>query len=295
MPLAAPPPSAPLPPAAAGRRLWPGGARDTLQGALAAWGLRQPAPLPYEAQFGAEMDQPRFDGQPRTWLMATTPRCGSHFLGHALWQTGCFGVPLEYLNRRNLPRWHARFRAPTVTGVFRALRRCRTSPTGWFGIKSHWSQYAPFADHRLFDVLGGVQRIVHVVRRDRLAQAISLTLAQQTGQWISGAPQTGAAVFDHAAIARNAAAIAAQNRAWRACLAAWPGSPVLRLAYEDMAADPAGSFGRVAAFLDPDIPVQPRAAARTERQATGLAQDWAARFRAGVRDGEAWILQAETV
>jgi LPS sulfotransferase NodH len=269
--------------------------RDTLQGALAAWGLRQPAPLPYEAQFGAEMDQPPFDGQPRCWLMATTPRCGSHFLGHALWQTGSFGVPLEYLNRRNLPRWHARFRVATVTGVFHALRRCRTSPTGWFGIKAHWSQYAPFAEHRLFGVLGGVQRVVHLVRRDRLAQAISLTLAQQTGQWISGARATGTAVFDHDAIARNAAAITAQNRAWRACLDGWTGSPVLRLAYEDMAADPAGSFARVAAFLDPAAAVQPQAAARTARQATGLAQDWAARFRAGLRDGEAWILQDETL
>jgi LPS sulfotransferase NodH len=137
--------------------------------ALIAYGLRKRGPRPYEAQFSPDMDMPLFRGVPRTYLIATTARCGSHFVGHALWQTGHFGVPLEYLNRGNLPAWHARFRTPTIGGVFRGLARHRTSSSGWFGLKAHWSQNRPYHGHRLFRIIGGIDRALFVLRRDLLA------------------------------------------------------------------------------------------------------------------------------
>jgi len=65
----------------------------------------RPAPHPYPEQFSPAMDRPPFYGRPRWYLIASTPRCGSHFLGHALIESGHFGVPLEYLHRGNLDHW----------------------------------------------------------------------------------------------------------------------------------------------------------------------------------------------
>ena len=35
-------------------------------------------------QFGSSYDYPCFESQPRTYLIASTPRSGSHYLGHKL-------------------------------------------------------------------------------------------------------------------------------------------------------------------------------------------------------------------
>ena len=49
----------------------------------------------YEGSF----DFPRRTASPeRTYLIATVPRTGSTWFSHLLWQTGCLGAPLEYLN-----------------------------------------------------------------------------------------------------------------------------------------------------------------------------------------------------
>jgi hypothetical protein len=99
---------------------------------------------PYPEQFSPRLDFPPYDGTPRLYLMATMPRCGSHFLGHTLHSTGQFGFPLEYLNRMNLDIWRARLKAVDDLSALESLLRIRTSPSGWFGLKAHWNQFSAF-------------------------------------------------------------------------------------------------------------------------------------------------------
>ena len=57
----------------------------------------------YEEQFDAALDT---GGVPaRTLIIASTPRSGSHMLGHSMIETGVMGRPFEYVAPRNLARW----------------------------------------------------------------------------------------------------------------------------------------------------------------------------------------------
>ena len=52
-----------------------------------------------ETGYEAKFDFPLTAGQPEiVYLLATVPRTGSTYLSHILWQTGCLGAPLEYVN-----------------------------------------------------------------------------------------------------------------------------------------------------------------------------------------------------
>ena len=220
----------------------------------------------YPEQFAADMDLAPFNGAPRIYLIASTPRCGSHFLGHALARTGHFGVPLEYLGDRNLTGWRARFGPEDDAAILRHLIACRTSPSGWFGIKAHWSQFERCADRALFAAHGGVDRTIFLYRRDLLAQAISYLRAAQSGQFISGAARQAEPRYDCARILARARSILSQNRAWSRYLREEFDNPVLTVVYEDLVADQPSGFAAIGQFLDPDCPMRPAPSARTAPQ-----------------------------
>ncbi|MGL4237186.1 hypothetical protein [Tabrizicola sp.] len=50
----------------------------------------------YQKQFSDELDQPPVLWPQTTVLIASTPRCGSHMLGHAMAGTGLLGVAISY-------------------------------------------------------------------------------------------------------------------------------------------------------------------------------------------------------
>lgn len=151
----------------------------------------------YGEQFSSQMDLPEFRSQHKTYLIASTPRCGSHFLGHGLMQLGVFGVPLEYLNGGNLRGWKIKFGLnKDLPELLMDIISRRTSPSGWFGIKAHWSQFSPHLRKGNLSAINPIERILFIYRRDLLGQAISYLKAQQTGIWISGAPRKGTENYD---------------------------------------------------------------------------------------------------
>jgi LPS sulfotransferase NodH len=249
----------------------------------------------YWDQFTPRYDFPDFVGTPRLYVIATTPRSGSHFLGHALWESGAFGAPLEYLHRKNFQRWQERSGADSPEAVFGWLARRRTSPSGWFGLKLMWRQFETWAEDGRLPFLQPVARVIHLYRRDLLGQAISFRIAQQTGVWAAGMPGNGReAAFDRAAILQAAEALRRQNRDWHRMLnsPAWAGVPRFSLAYEDLAGDPGAMLGRIARFLEPDDPPPLAPTARTARQSDGLNADWRRRVTAGLERNAAWVTRA---
>lgn len=250
---------------------------------------------PYPEQFAETQDLARYTGPPRPYLIATTPRSGSHFLGHAIASVGHFGFPLEYLNPGNLRVWSDRFGTDGNAETLAAIAHRRSGPTGLFGIKAHWDQWAGFDRHDVIDRWGGISRAIWIRRRDLAAQAISFTVAEQTGQWISGSRARGPAAYDAVAIARNARRIRRQNENWRAFFDGPFAGPVLKVVYEDLTARPEAAFEAVARFLDRDTPVRPRAPGRTKRQTTGHAPDWRARFAIEAGPEDSWILEPQPI
>ncbi len=234
------------------------------------------------------MDCPKTDWAKRFYLIASTPRCGSHYLGHMLGETGECGVPLEYFNEGNLRHWARRFRASRLDILFPKLVQHRTSANGTFTLKAHWTQYEPHISS--LDVLTrglGFEKTVWISRRNQLSQAISTVIAQQTGVWISGAEPVAEAYFDYDAIVRNANSTRHANLQWRDHINTLPPEGSMTLVYEDLLSDDA-CRARLRDFLGLKSTLKP--SPRTAKQGNEMNIAWRTRFIEEVRDEDRWIL-----
>ncbi len=238
-----------------------------------------------------ERDFPKIDHPPaRRYLLCSTPRSGSELLTDALHATGHAGDPLEYLNANLMAAW-LRDR-PSLKGeldmqaYFNDLEARRTSPSGIFGVKTHYSQLAalwPGSAADQLDYLARFQAVVLVTRRDKVAQAVSFHRANQTQLWTSedkrflsaGDPRLSATPrFDAAAIAKTLADVLAQEAAWRALVARakcnW-----LEVVYEDVVADRQAQLKRLFDWvgLPPKtMPAEPRIKRQSQEQDPMISQ-----------------------
>ncbi len=245
---------------------------------------------PYPEQFSPEMDCPERNWAERFFLIASTPRCGSHYLGHMLGATGECGVPLEYFHKGNKRYWERRFKSARMEDLFPKFVQHRTSPNGTFALKAHWSQYEPYiaSVDRLTRGIG-FEKIVWISRRNQLSQAISKVIAEQTGVWISGAKPKAEARFDYDAIVRGADSIRRSNLHWREHINALPPGRSMSIVYEDLLADEAVR-DNVSAFLE--LKSKLESPERTRKQGSNINDSWKQRFIDEVRDEDRWILGA---
>lgn len=205
---------------------------------------------PYQAQFDPARDIADAPAATKTLIIASTPRSGSHMLGHLMAATGAMGVPYEYGNPRNMPRWREILSTSGAEDTLAAIMARRTTPNGVFAIKLHHAHLAPCGGlDRLLELLPD-PRVIHVHRADLLRQAISLSTAQQTDIWIDGMEGNGeTAVYDHAGIEEALKRLALFNAQWRMDLAE-RGIPFLALEFDRIRRDPAGAIREIAEFAD---------------------------------------------
>ncbi|KQS57673.1 hypothetical protein ASG17_02905 [Brevundimonas sp. Leaf363] len=223
-------------------------------------------------QFGPAYDLAPFDGAARTYLIASSPRTGSHWLGHLFRACGDMGAPLEYLHPRHLADWGERLGTAGAAQTVRAIQRRRTSPSGWFGVKAHWAQFAAAPG------AAAVERWVRIVRDDALDQAISLVVAKQTRSPISFRPSSGALIYDRAAITAARVRLAQDAAGWDDFFARERVTP-LRIAYEDLVARPLDALNAARAHLDlPALSTLPDGDGMPARQATATNALWRARY-----------------
>lgn len=249
---------------------------------------------------GPAGDLPTREGVRRVYVVASTPRTGSTLLCRALGETGRIGRPMEYLNPMQLRDWEVRFGSvasrwrhsllagPLLAGVglgwgperldahLARVMALRTGPTGWFGLKLHAHHRRRwFGDRAIEEELGTVTW-VRMVRRDRLAQAVSWARALQTHQWATTQPAWRRPRYDPAAIAARIEAIAADEADWDRELA---GQPVVTLAYEDVVADLHAAVRSVFRHLGERDDVPPPTPGQA-RQADDESAAWIERYQA---------------
>lgn len=234
-------------------------------------------------QFSSDYDFNEYAGRPDVYLIASLGRTGSHFLSYLLFRTGQLGSPLEYLHPRHKEMWCSKLGVNDTIGQFQALFRRRTSPSGWFGIKAHWPQFATILDQsRLMELLS-IKHYIRLRRRDLLDQAISFVIAQQTGAWISHqhVESKSTPKFDELAIQRALDEFANQAGRWDEYFCQNNLKP-LEIYYEDMVENPESVVSTVLAEFnlpvsserDIDVP-SPR------KQGTHENLDWKIRFLEG--------------
>lgn len=252
----------------------------------------------------ATHDYPDRSGPPRrSILICSEPRSGTTMLGEALYFAGGLGCPLEYFHSGFRHGFEERWNVSGTRALIAAAQRHRTDPTGVFSIKIFWqdvaklvAEFVPgtFPDllttpatavsadtyRALADLLRGLfpdPDFIHLERRDRVRQALSSLVAEQTGVYRRiGATGDAAApvTYDGARIGALLDSTAFCQAHWHAFFAA-TGIDSYPLTYEALVADYAGSVAGVLERLGHPGPVP---AIRMERQATAQSEALLLRF-----------------
>ena len=225
-----------------------------------------------------------------SYLLASVPRAGSTHFSHVLWQTGCLGAPLEYLNFEPAgPYGFAAESGSAQLDLWHSAMRRRCSPNGVFGLKAFPMQLQQLERTNpalLEGVLAAMlprdrpRRIVYLRRRDLLAQTVSYARATMSGVWRSDQEGAGSAAPDYSQEQLEAAerGILFQQNVWERMFDDLRIDP-LELWHEDVLADRAAAVRHVAEYLG--VAVDPAAAVQIpeiRKQSRGDAQAWMERY-----------------
>lgn len=213
------------------------------------------------------------------YVICSTPRSGSHFVGHIMMNTGAFGCPLEYFNPDNLPTWRQRAKDEGRESVIQFLETKRTGANGRLGIKLHRTHLPAAIEEIGLEALQRDWKFILLRRKDILGQALSWAKAAQTGAWMSELSPKKEAVYDRNSIMQCMKLASNHTASWQQFLAE-RGVVPLELVYEDVAADPATALQTISGFLSTPLPrdLDLTRIVSTKVQRTGSTDAWRERF-----------------
>jgi trehalose 2-sulfotransferase len=246
-----------------------------------------------------------------SYIICATPRSGSTLLCDLLASTGVAGKPNSYYRNEDASDWaeswgvpqpHQLHDAAFERAYLSAMIREGASETGTFGLRIMWSSMAD-ASRRLDAIEGdhadvavrfakafGSTLYVHLSRQDKLAQAISLIRAEQSGLWHRAADGTErertappqATIYDADRIAEVLNDLQTDDAAWAEFFSVRGIAP-LRLTYETLTADPRKALAEILSALGQDPQASGRMLVQTSRLADGESVEWADRYRRETR------------
>jgi LPS sulfotransferase NodH len=229
----------------------------------------------------------------RGYVICTTQRTGSNYLCQVLASTGILGRPLDYFNTqgRRAKGWpdypDDRERQLDI------IVNQGATDNGVYGLKLFAYDFDALAALPWTTWLPDLHWIF-LHREDLLGQAISLTLAKQTGQWRSSGESGGTSRYDAEAIDHELADIARDNADWRSYFARNGLEPLL-LRYEDLVAAPETAVESVARLLAIEgAPLIDRSQIDVGIQRDAVSREWRARYLAERQDLAAFRAAATT-
>ena len=229
---------------------------------------------PHSVPLDPRNDLPLFLGNPSIYIIASERRSGSHFLASLLLSSGQAGVPLEYFHARHWEERLAWSGAPSAD-TFCQLIQCRTSSNGVFGVKAHWAQYA-YACRLGLEAVLRQSKFVRITRRDILAQAISLVIAQQSGSWICEQATTAQPIYSMTSIRNAILSLQAEKKHWERYLAL-NSIQHITLEYEDLCRDGQAQVRGVCEHLG--IRACPRIQSLLKVQRGRINEEWRQRYK----------------
>ncbi len=201
------------------------------------------------AHFGAALADKAAGGEadtPETLFILFTNRSGSNLLAELLAASGQVNLAAEDLNQTSVI---ARSRAAGHATFEAYLRACRARQAGGrFAIKAALPQYDFLARTGLLDRVFPRRRLLVTERRDKIAQAVSWSIASQTLAYRSSDRPQAEAHYDAEAIRSFAHHAATLHRDLPFYLAL-RGEAWCQVIYEDLVDERAATLARVAAFL----------------------------------------------
>ncbi|MFQ1702475.1 Stf0 family sulfotransferase [Loktanella agnita] len=239
------------------------------------------------------------------YLLCTMPRSGSTMLCDLLKQTGVAGRPNSFFRPQSMGDFAARWNVPAhgiddfALAYLCAVRDRGTAGTGCFGMRIMWDnlpglasrlrQLFPAArgDRACLNAAFGKLKFIHLFRADKVAEAVSYDIAEQSGLWHRNADGTemervappAEPVYDKARIQAAYADVTAGNDAWLAWFENQAITP-LSISYEALAAASAQHLRQILQFIGMDPSRADGIVPGTAPLADERNRAWAERFRA---------------
>ncbi len=221
----------------------------------------------------------------RIVLLCFTNRCGSNLLAEALTQGGSANNAQEAFNSDYVIECADRAGLRSLNAYIGWLVRTE-AVDGCFTAKIAWEQLVMLGRNGMLAELAPRLRFVMIERRDKIGQAVSIAIAQQTGQWASYLPAEKAE-RDLAYSGRDLGLLVDWICAMEGNFARFFGhnglAPV-RVVYEDFLADPQAHVDRIAALAGIAPFAVDLSNTLLRRQATALNAAWRARYLAEARE-----------
>ena len=244
---------------------------------------------------------------PDSYIICATPRTGSTLLCDLLAATKIAGNPDSFFMRDVDPVWAKRWGLPERAGrseaayaaaFLQAVLKTGKAGTDIFGLRLMRESLEGLASmldeahpglasdrDRLAAAFGDILYI-HLTREDKLAQAVSMVKAEQTGLWHIAPdgselerlapPQEPAYDFDR--IRRKLLELEAYDEAWTAWFDA-QGIQPLRIGYERLSEDPAGMLAKICDALSVPPPSPEAVQPGIARLSDEISEEWMTRYR----------------
>jgi LPS sulfotransferase NodH/predicted negative regulator of RcsB-dependent stress response len=168
----------------------------------------------------ADLDYPDYQGSIKPYIICSTPRCGSTLLCDLLSQSGDLGIPHEYLTISAhglflMGRLGIDLTDPNLAQTYlNTIKRIRTSPNGLFGLKAHHHHLNILIDPPLLNDVFPKAKFAQILRRNRIAQAVSFAIASQTEQWDSTKKKQTEPAYDSGLLDQCLSQILNQETEW---------------------------------------------------------------------------------
>lgn len=239
----------------------------------------------------------------QSYLICASPRSGSTMLCNLLTQAGA-GKPHSFFREKSVQDWASWWNMAPVTEhtyganyVAHAIKSGENG-TGIFGMRMMWDSVEPLLTRlaalngpmpdlpQLTDQFGPL-KFIHLSRADKVAQAVSLAIAEQSGLWHRNADGTVLEqthelrdpVYDQTLIARELDGLHIEADGWSNWFAKNAIEPH-RVTYEDLSAAPQDQLAGILTHIGLNAKVAQTIQPGTAKIANQTNLDWAKRFRA---------------
>ena len=202
-----------------------------------------------------KFDMPVVKTQDR-YLICSSLRSGSTLLSQYLHATGVAGVPFEYLNDANMQAYGER-KGETIQDIgsyIQEIETLRTTSNGVFGMKAHFRQTVRMVrtQQLMKEFLKHFDKLIKISRHDKIAQAISLCRATQTGIWTSlhnnDEEEHSQFIYCSREIAKALSSLFDEDAGWEAAITE-SGLQALDISYEDLVSKPQDTINTVLQYL----------------------------------------------
>jgi LPS sulfotransferase NodH len=227
----------------------------------------------------------------KSYIVASTPRSGGSLLCAKLWQTGVLGAPSEYLgypSSRFARRMAARLAPSSPADYLAKVLARRTSRNGVFGAKAYFKDFIEGLGKSAEELsLLSPVTYIHMDRRDKLAQAVSMVEALLSeGSAFTQRKGLAAPRYDRDLISKYVGLLERGRLSWTRWFEANSIVPFV-VTYEDLIADQTRVVRSIVELLgaQDDEREEVHPLPQFEEQSEASSSAWATRFEREIQRG----------